>query len=166
MLLYHAFPCTIAQYLIVSIRAVPLALHYKLASLQFSDKILAMMRIWIRGCLCRNITAYHSRTHYSSHLITYSLPPSLTTLSPLSSSYFLQAVADWIKHAFITKFNQINAGVYDDFARVLRKDILNCHKDKVILDQTYAITKRVGLAQVRKDQHIAMLFYATFFSGV
>jgi hypothetical protein len=41
--------------------------------------------------------------------------------------------------------------VYDDFARVLRKDILNCHKDKVILDQTYAITKRVGLAQVIRD---------------
>ena len=59
-----------------------------------------------------------------------------------------QAVADWIKHAFISKFNHINANVYDDFARVLRKDILNCHKDKVILDQTYAITKRVGLAQV------------------
>ena len=38
--------------------------------------------------------------------------------------------------------------MYDDFARVLRKDVLNCHKDKVILDQTYAITKRVGLAQV------------------
>ena len=60
----------------------------------------------------------------------------------------MQAIADWIKHAFISKFNHINANVYDDFARVLRKDILNCHKDKVILDQTYAITKRVGLAQV------------------
>lgn len=63
----------------------------------------------------------------------------------------MQAIADWIKHAFISKFNHINANVYDDFARVLRKDILNCHKDKVILDQTYAITKRVGLAQVRRD---------------
>ena len=61
----------------------------------------------------------------------------------------LQAVADWIKHAFISKFNHINANVYDDFARVLRKDILNCHKDKMIQDQTYAITKRVGLAQVK-----------------
>jgi Eukaryotic membrane protein family len=59
-----------------------------------------------------------------------------------------QAIADWIKHAFISKFNHISANVYDDFARVLRKDVLNCHKDKVILDQTYAITKRVGLAQV------------------
>jgi Eukaryotic membrane protein family len=63
----------------------------------------------------------------------------------------MQAIADWIKHAFISKFNHINANVYDDFARVLRKDILNCHKDKVILDQTYAITKRVGLAQVRRE---------------
>ena len=59
-----------------------------------------------------------------------------------------EAIADWIKHAFISKFNFINANVYDDFAKVLRRDILNNHKDKIILDQTYAITKRVGLAQI------------------
>jgi hypothetical protein len=57
-------------------------------------------------------------------------------------------VADWIKHAFIAKFNHLNANVYDDFSRVLRKDILNCNKDRGMLDHSYAITKRVGLAQV------------------
>ena len=71
-------------------------------------------------------------------------------------------MADWIKHAFISKFNHINANVYDDFARVLRKDILNCHKDKVILDQTYAITKRVGLAQVRLLMIISPAVKRTF----
>jgi len=59
-----------------------------------------------------------------------------------------EAVADWIKHAFISKFNHIDASVYSDFTRVLRKDILNSHKDKIILDHTYAITRRVGLAQI------------------
>ena len=46
--------------------------------------------------------------------------------------------------------------MYDDFARVLRKDVLNCHKDKVILDQTYAITKRVGLAQVINVNYVVL----------
>jgi hypothetical protein len=59
-----------------------------------------------------------------------------------------EAIADWIKHAFIGKFNRIDAAAYEEFLKVLRKDILNCHKDKVILDHTYAITRRVGLAQV------------------
>ena len=59
-----------------------------------------------------------------------------------------ESVADWVKHAFISKFNFIDASVYDDFMRVLRKDILNSHKDKVILNHTYAITRRVGLSQI------------------
>lgn len=59
-----------------------------------------------------------------------------------------ESVADWIKHAFISKFNFIDASVYDDFMRVLRKDILNSQKDKVILNHTYAITRRVGLSQI------------------
>ena len=49
--------------------------------------------------------------------------------------------------------------MYDDFARVLRKDVLNCHKDKVILDQTYAITKRVGLAQVIDVNYVVMFCF-------
>ena len=85
---------------------------------------------------------------------------TLSLILMLICFLFSQAVADWIKHAFISKFNHINANVYDDFARVLRKDILNCHKDKVILDQTYAITKRVGLAQVRD-----ILIYFHYFYG-
>jgi Eukaryotic membrane protein family len=59
-----------------------------------------------------------------------------------------ESVADWIKHAFISKFNFIDASVYDDFMRVLRKDILNSQKEKVILNHTYAITRRVGLSQI------------------
>ena len=70
--------------------------------------------------------------------------------------FLFKAIADWIKHAFISKFNHISANVYDDFARVLRKDVLNCHKDKVILDQTYAITKRVGLAQVMNMNYVVL----------
>jgi hypothetical protein len=63
--------------------------------------------------------------------------------------YIGECLCDWIKHAFISKFNHIDASVYEDFSRVLRKDILSYQKDKEKgVDRTYAITRRVGLSQV------------------
>lgn len=59
-----------------------------------------------------------------------------------------ECFADWFKHAFINKFNLINASVYKDFAYVLRNDILSNQKDEVILDHTYSVTRRLGLSQV------------------
>ena len=38
--------------------------------------------------------------------------------------------------------------MYNDFTRVLRKDIVRSQKDKVIVDRTHMITRRVGLAQI------------------
>ena len=65
--------------------------------------------------------------------------------------YSGECLSDWIKHAFISKFNHIDASVYEDFSRVIRKDILSYQKVKVkgvVLDRIYAITRRVGLSQV------------------
>ncbi|KAJ1435235.1 eukaryotic membrane protein family-domain-containing protein [Ochromonadaceae sp. CCMP2298] len=59
-----------------------------------------------------------------------------------------ECFADWMKHAFINKFNMINATVYEDFAYVLRNDILSNQKDEVILDHTYSVTRRLGLSQI------------------
>jgi transmembrane anterior posterior transformation protein 1 len=61
---------------------------------------------------------------------------------------FGECLADWFKHAFINKFNMINASVYQDFAYVLRNDILSNQKDQIILDHTYSVTRRLGLSQV------------------
>lgn len=60
-----------------------------------------------------------------------------------------ECFADWFKHAFINKFNMINATVYQDFAYVLRNDILSNQKDEIILDHTYSVTRRLGLSQVK-----------------
>ncbi len=63
--------------------------------------------------------------------------------------YIGECLSDWVKHAFISKFNHIDASVYEDFSRVLRKDILSYQKDKEKgVDRTYAITRRVGLSQI------------------
>lgn len=53
-----------------------------------------------------------------------------------------------MKHAFLTKFNVIDANIYTDMLRVLRKDVLKAHKDQAIVDHTYTIARRVGLSQI------------------
>jgi Na+-transporting methylmalonyl-CoA/oxaloacetate decarboxylase gamma subunit len=57
-------------------------------------------------------------------------------------------VVDWIKHAFIAKFNKISASTYKDYSRILRCDIFDGHKGKMTLDHSYAITKRLGMSQI------------------
>jgi hypothetical protein len=59
-----------------------------------------------------------------------------------------ESIADWIKHAFIAKFNSLDSTVYEDMARVLRKDIISMIQDKIVVDHNYAIIRRVGLSQV------------------
>jgi hypothetical protein len=59
-----------------------------------------------------------------------------------------EMLADSMKHAFINKYNAIDASVYRDYGAVLRMDILSNQKDKIILDHTYSITRRLGLCQV------------------
>ena len=69
-----------------------------------------------------------------------------------------EALADWIKHAFINRFNNISATVYDDFCKVLRRDVLykyayyeSASKSASLSgdsDCTHTITKRLGLAQL------------------
>jgi hypothetical protein len=59
-----------------------------------------------------------------------------------------EMTVDWIKHAFIAKFNAIKSNCYIDYSRTLRNDILNGHNDKITLDHSYTITKRLGMSQI------------------
>lgn len=68
----------------------------------------------------------------------------------LSMVFFLPylTIPAKLKSGFISKFNQINASVYEDYGRILRKDVINAFKNKANLDHTYAISRRVGLSQI------------------
>ena len=65
-----------------------------------------------------------------------------------------ESVADWIKHAFIAKFNSLPSSMYEDMLRVLRKDIIGLFRAAAVddaedvLDHNYSITRRVGLSQI------------------
>lgn len=94
-------------------------------------------------------------------------PETLLSFSKIGLMMFVSEVfADWFKHAFINKFNMINASVYQDFAYVLRNDILSNQKDEVILDHTYSVTRRLGLSQVRACFCSLLLHSPTFLFAV
>jgi len=59
-----------------------------------------------------------------------------------------EAFADWIKHAFIIKTNQLDPALYADYACVLRSDVLNYQADKIVPERTYGIARRVGFPQI------------------
>ena len=56
-------------------------------------------------------------------------------------------LADWLKHAFITKFNHMSPTVYADYAVAISHEIVACRRERTVLDHTHAVSRKLGLAQ-------------------
>lgn len=63
-------------------------------------------------------TIFHSRHHIKS------LTNKIMRLiwSPLVSAFSCEIIVDWMKHAYITKFNRIKPAIYDKFLLIMSKD--------------------------------------------
>ncbi|GAA5860937.1 hypothetical protein JCM8547_003894 [Rhodosporidiobolus lusitaniae] len=90
---------------------------------------------------------------FRSLSFTFSLPslPTLSLLqlifSPAVVVLFSECFVDWLKHAFITKFNHIRPGVYGRFVDVLCKDLVDGKKGtEPFVDQSPSVARRLGLA--------------------
>ena len=57
-------------------------------------------------------------------------------------------LSDWLKHAFITKFNYIASGVYSEYGLLLAGDVSGFGHEGENLDHSHAVVKRLGLAQI------------------
>lgn len=57
-----------------------------------------------------------------------------------------EVIVDWLKHAFITKFNRIPLSVYGHFKAVLRHDITSSRtrSQRKVLDHTHLLSRRLG----------------------
>lgn len=55
---------------------------------------------------------------------------------------------DWLKHAFITKFNFIPSTVYPEYGLLLAGDVTGIGHEGVNLDHSHAVVKRIGFAQM------------------
>ncbi|GJJ69204.1 transmembrane anterior posterior transformation protein 1 [Entomortierella parvispora] len=66
-----------------------------------------------------------------------------------------ETLVDWLKHAFITKFNQIRPSVYDRFVDILSRDLVvgspariagRNNQQQMFVDQSPMVSRRIGLA--------------------
>nr|ODN87227.1 hypothetical protein L203_03499 [Cryptococcus depauperatus CBS 7841] len=80
-------------------------------------------------------------------------------LSPVLFVILSEMVVDWLKHAFITKFNHVRASVYERFTDVLAKDVLLAghagsryrfkgRNHRILLDQSPLVARRLGFASI------------------
>jgi hypothetical protein len=59
-----------------------------------------------------------------------------------------EVLADWIKHAFITKFNFLPAHVYPEYSLLLAGDVTGFGHEGFNIDHSHAVVKRIGFAQI------------------
>uniref|UniRef100_A0A0K0ETG6 Protein TAPT1 homolog n=1 Tax=Strongyloides stercoralis TaxID=6248 RepID=A0A0K0ETG6_STRER len=55
---------------------------------------------------------------------------------------------DWFKHAFITKFNEINADIYKDFTLTLAFDVVRCKEENAFTDFSDQVARRMGFIPI------------------
>ncbi|KAG9061877.1 hypothetical protein KI688_007028 [Linnemannia hyalina] len=84
---------------------------------------------------------------------------SMTAVARLLTPCFLvlgcETLVDWLKHAFITKFNQIRPSVYGRFVDILSRDLVvgsparlagRNNQQQMYVDQSPMVSRRIGLA--------------------
>ncbi|KAE9542400.1 hypothetical protein AGLY_003527 [Aphis glycines] len=60
----------------------------------------------------------------------------------------LEMIIDWLKHAFITKFNEINLSVYNDFILDFANDTVQSYYKKTFSDHSDLIARRMGFIPI------------------
>lgn len=55
-----------------------------------------------------------------------------------------EVIVDWLKHAFITKFNEISQEVYADFSLSLAKDMISSRQTQAFTDHSDLLSRRMG----------------------
>ena len=58
-----------------------------------------------------------------------------------------EVVADWLKHAFVAKFNRVDASAYDAYAESVARDVVTGRRGGdagFALDHTQAVTRRLS----------------------
>jgi hypothetical protein len=59
-----------------------------------------------------------------------------------------EMLIDWLKHAFITKFNRLPPSLYSKFITILCRDLTGWKNEDTILDHTHHVSRRLGLVSL------------------
>ncbi|KAI6186820.1 hypothetical protein M3Y98_00174400 [Aphelenchoides besseyi] len=69
-------------------------------------------------------------------------------LPDLAMVIIAELIVDWLKHAFITKFNEISAEVYQDFTITLAFDVVKSHERDSFTDFSDQVSRRMGFIPI------------------
>ncbi|KAI9145445.1 eukaryotic membrane protein family-domain-containing protein, partial [Paraphysoderma sedebokerense] len=130
--------------------------------------------------LSTKFTSFFEPTSSLSIFIPSWFPFCWSIISPALLVFASEILVDWMKHAFITKFNGIRPVVYKRFRDVLCKDLLSetLPSSPIVLpefkyiDHVPYVAKRIGFASlplaalmIRFFVQILPLFMSTFFDS-
>ncbi|VDD77420.1 unnamed protein product [Mesocestoides corti] len=93
--------------------------------------------VWLFIIVCRNMSA--SGWQYEDFL---ALLPDILLI------FLAEVAVDWIKHAFISKFNVIASDVYEEYTVSIAYDLLLCHQGKNTSDYFELLARRMGLTPI------------------
>jgi hypothetical protein len=89
----------------------------------------------------------------STFVPLFKLPASTsinTLMTPIIMVLLSEIMVDWLKHAFITKFNQIRPSIYGKYIDILCKDLVigspsrMASKNHAFVDQSPVVSRRIG----------------------
>ncbi|ULT92744.1 hypothetical protein L3Y34_010080 [Caenorhabditis briggsae] len=69
---------------------------------------------------------------------------------------------DWLKHAFITKFNEINSEVYKDFTITIAFDVIRSREESAFSDYSDQVARRMGFIPIPLSIMIIRVLSQTF----
>ncbi|GMT09246.1 hypothetical protein PFISCL1PPCAC_543 [Pristionchus fissidentatus] len=71
-------------------------------------------------------------------------------------------VVDWLKHAFITKFNEINVKVYRDFTITIAFDVVRSREESAYSDYSDQVSRRMGFIPIPLSIMLIRVIAQTF----
>ncbi|KAL6725512.1 hypothetical protein Aduo_007560 [Ancylostoma duodenale] len=73
-----------------------------------------------------------------------------------------ELLVDWLKHAFITKFNEINAEVYRDFTITIAYDVVRSRDTSAFSDYSDQVSRRMGFIPIPLSIMLIRVLSQTF----
>lgn len=71
-------------------------------------------------------------------------------------------LVDWLKHAFITKFNGIPSEVYKDFTITIAYDVVRSHDESAFSDYSDQVSRRMGFIPIPLTIMVIRILTQTF----
>uniref|UniRef100_A0A0N5ASC9 Protein TAPT1 homolog n=1 Tax=Syphacia muris TaxID=451379 RepID=A0A0N5ASC9_9BILA len=80
--------------------------------------------------------------------VNWKLEHLLEMAPDLAMIIIVEFLVDWLKHAFITKFNGIPSEVYKDFTITIAYDVVRSHDESAFSDYSDQVSRRMGFIPI------------------